>query len=368
MRCILNILNKNIIITLLVGSILFLVGVNKFLSPIIFIFLIAFPIFLYRLCIFGKIYSIEIYFILYIFCVTCILTLQKYFLYHKYGFSNELFRHLFWVFYGLLFFEFARNIKNKLDFYTIVRYFVNISLVVFIFELLFRLFFAILSGITSFYSFKFNSILYPDSNFTGISLLLIYIFINNFPKAFKNIHYYNYILIFLIIFCFSRTVYFLFLVYFLFNIIFSRKKYIKNWIYKCVIVFFVLFFSLFVGSSLYDYVEEDGSFNTKFEIFDGFVYILNNEDYSYIYGIGSGNLFDYINRESHNIWGLTAEMGFFWLVIFLIFFIRLLFEKKFFWLTVVLLVSGFTAILPITYMTLYICLFVLTYLYNRLED
>lgn len=359
--------NKNISILMFVSSVFFLVGVNKILSPILFVFGIFFPVFLYQLFKNKSILKIQLFFISYIFIVFLVILSQKTFLYHKFGIINEVFRHIFWVFYGVVFLGFVVKLKNKEDFYFVINKSIFFITLIFIVEFLLRMYSGVKSGSLDFYSFKFNSILYPDSNFVALNLLIFYIFIDNFSNKIKYIKIYKNILLLLMFFCFSRTVYFLFILYFSVNFFKLYKTSYNVWLTRFLGCFLVILTFSIIYNNLLLYVQSDGSVNTKFEIFDGFLYVFSLDNYNPFIGLGSGNLIDYIGRESHNFWGLTAEMGGIWSVLIVLIFARLIFENNFFWVTLTILISSFTAILPITYMTLFFCLFLLTYVYNRLK-
>ena len=73
------------------------------------------------------------------------------------------------------------------------------------------------------------------------------------------------------------------------------------------------------------------------------------------FGVGAGNSIDVIGRESHNLFGLTLEMGFIWLIIYSLFIYNLLkktsIDGTLFFMPI--LISGIASLLPITYMTFY---------------
>lgn len=333
---------------------LFLVGLNKYLSPIYPILFFSIIMILIRLFTLNKIRleSIKIA-ILFLLPVLMVIFSQYYFYDLKYGLLNELFRYvpsiLFLVFSGSILYN-----KNYLDIVFLVKKFINFHIFLYVLEMFFRISKSGFSG--NFYFLKYHSLLYPDSNFVALNIVVLLIFIDRvcylgvkFQKKF--IFIYKFILLFLLFFSFSRTAYLAYVIYICIALI---KNYKNNSFYILVIPI-TLIVALFSIQNLKENIENDGSFQTKIYIFENsFNYLLSNFNI-FLMGIGSGNSIDLIGRESHNFYGLMLEMGMFWALnyIFLLLYLCYLGGRNVIFVLLPVVISAFSSLLPITYMSFF---------------
>lgn len=195
-----------------------------------------------------------------------------------------------------------------------------------------------------FYGLKYNSILYPDSNFEGFIAMCLFIFnlCKSSNQRFKKVFIITFISIIL---SFSRAVWFCsFLSLSLYLLMVSKYRYF----YYCIFVFACISVYGFVSA----YIYNDGSFLTKLDIYLAALYWFENYSvYSIIFGIGSGNLILEFGRESHNLIGLTIELGListFFIVLF--WFLLFYYSRLPIRMILPILLCGFVALYPITYL------------------
>lgn len=358
---------KYIVINMLIFSIFFSYGLNKTLSPVLFAFCIFTLVYLRDLIYKVKINRFQFLILFFVFIILIILIFQKEYMYHRNGLLNEVFRNIFWLLYGFIFAGLVSNIRKISDWSYVINKSIPFILFIFFVESLYRIYSGLGSGF-NFYNFKFNSLLYPDSNFVAINLLILYIFVDKFCSYISGYKIHKILLIFLILLCFSRTVYLIFIFYiFSKNFNFLGKKSYKKWIFIVSSIFVTILGVFLIFNDLYSYIITDGSFLTKLEIFENFTKYFFSDGLTFLFGVGSGNLIDFTGRESHNLFGLTIEMGVVWIVLIIILFTNFLREKNFSWIVMAVLFSGFSSLFPMTYLTLFICLFILVARFNKLS-
>lgn len=170
------------------------------------------------------------------------------------------------------------------------------------------------------YMFKYNSIMYPDSNFVGVQVCLTYFFTvylikeNLLVSWAKNL---KHILFILVILSTSRSA---IITTFLYTLIFNKISFPiqlnkKQILWLSGIVVFLIISSVFILSL----IKNDESFNSKFMI----LYLANDflksiPISSIFFGIGMGNTFSFIGIGAHNLLvTLTLETGLFGLILFM---------------------------------------------------
>lgn len=171
------------------------------------------------------------------------------------------------------------------------------------------------------YMFKYNSIMYPDSNFVGVQVCLTYFFTlylikeNLLVSWAKNLRY---VLFVLVILSTSRSAIITMVLYTLiFNKISFPFQITKKQILWLVgIAIFLIISSIFILSL----IKNDESFNSKFMILYLAVDFLKSIPISSIFfGIGMGNTFSFIGIGAHNLLvTLTLETGLFGLTLFIL--------------------------------------------------
>lgn len=333
----------------------FLVGLNKYFSPIYIIFILSVLLFfiniLHRKKMCDKSFKILVFGIL---PILLILLFQNIYYGLKYGILNEISRHTMSLLYICILYFFIN--KKSLDYKLLSEYFIKFNMFLLLIEAFYRFLMNIIynDGLSfGIYSFKMHSLLYIDSNFVGLHILGLFMFITIFNKHFGILKYnslYLFLCIILLAFTFSRTVYIIFMLYLLIKYF---NKYNKYKIFK--IIFFISLI-LFIAILIH-LISDDASFLTKLYILNEFINIFfyNTSLLTFLFGIGSGNSIDVINIGSHNLFGLIIEMGFIWFVVY-IYILYILIRKKLkdnvlFLLPV--LISGLISILPIAYMSFY---------------
>lgn len=353
--------NQNIFEYAVIFSGFFLLGINRYLSPVYFVFLF---LLFFTLIYLHKISKKSLLF----FCLTTIPTtliiIGQNFTYDlKHGVINEIGRHIVPLLYTSLLLSLSEKYDtNNLE--RLAHRFIKFNVYLLSFEGFFRIVKSVLSGAGgSFYDYKGNSILFPDSNFVGLQIVGLYLFIELFFK--KNIYTkYKIVLLILLFLTFSRTAYLILLPFLIWNL------------WKKIHLLFKILITAVGGAGfvialikIYNDITEDGSFKTKVEIYEKFIelFIDDLNSTTFFLGIGSGNIIYSINRASHNIFGLTFEMGILWLIIFIgaFFYLGNLSGKKGLLYVFIIMISGIVSLLPITYMTFHYTILVLLYLNHK---
>lgn len=346
----------------------FLIGLSRsiVLNPVYITFLLCFLIFIAKISCTLLIPNIPATYWLYVFFVVFLIIYQSIFIGLRTNILNEIGRHLIpFLYYFLSSYIFNSIDKDKLNYFG--KQFIRFNILILLIEMALRLVRSILAyGITTnFYNYKLFSILYPDSNFTGIHILVLFFFDLYWTN--KNnlcIPFFNKILYFLlIILTFSRTAY---AIYFMFYILLIAKK---NRLFRYIVIS-ILLLCIPLIVSLATIVFKDGSFKTKLEIFFSFIEIFAKNNLTKIlFGFGSGNLINVIGRESHNFFGLAIEMGIVWFILILIALINLIKnnKQKMTDLYFIIFVSGFISLFPITYLTIFFSVIAYINVYEKNE-
>lgn len=354
----------------LMSPALFLVGINKYLSPVFYVGFISLILFIIS-AVNNKVLSRNalVCLTVFIFPTSLILIIQSNIYILKYGIINEFVRHIFPLTFLMIGFNVLYT-KSYEWLVCCVRSFCKFHVILFSIEFIYRMSFSLFSGfsISNFYAFKYHSLLYPDSNFMGLNLVMLIIFIDQvllYKGVFSKLQavLYKSILLVLLFFTFSRTAYVAYSVY-LFICLFRISW--KNIIYT---LFLALFIFVLIGNvnlvDIYEGVVSDGSYLTKLYIFEETLWVLSNSYTSLFIGIGSGNSIDLIGRESHNLYGITLEMGIWWAINYLLLlgFLIYLGGLRVFFVLLPIIISMFFSLLPITYMSFsYIMVIFLIYL------
>lgn len=163
-----------------------------------------------------------------------------------------------------------------------------------------------------FYQFKFNSIMFTDSNFVALSLIcLLYFFMTLLPKGYLKVIIIFSVLV-LILLTLSRAAYI--------STIFLLFMHYAKLKYKVMLGGGFLF--LFVILS--PYIFQDGSFMSKLKIIKFFiVYLEKTQLITLLIGSGIGSSADVLGIGSHNLFVLlVVEFGFiglFWFLIYVLY-------------------------------------------------
>lgn len=191
----------------------------------------------------------------------------------------------------------------------------------------------------AFYRFKYNSIMYQDSNYVGVFILVLF-FLIVYLEAEHAICLRKEKMCYLIlgILTFSRSI---IIVILLFDLLFNKKI---NKFYKSIAVFFASIFGIYWGLS---YVLNDGSFISKIDIIKWAwnFYVETAQIYTQLFGYGLGHSIYYIGIGSHNVFVTyileTGIIGFMFFVIFL----QRIFEHtrmKAYYIILPFLIAGFS--------------------------
>lgn len=178
-----------------------------------------------------------------------------------------------------------------------------------------------------FYAYKFNSIMYQDSNFVSIFILSLLFFWFYLNSKLKNKGYFvTCILLILLLLTISRAA-------IITSTIFIILYFFKKNIYKFRTIIGISF--LLLITILIPYLNElskfDGSFSSKFLIFKLTKdYFINASFLSIFFGVGLGNTYTNIGIGSHNILSLyLIESGVFGFSLIVLFWLRLLITSRY---------------------------------------
>jgi hypothetical protein len=186
-----------------------------------------------------------------------------------------------------------RNLTNA-KIINIGRKFVRFSIYLLILESLYRISHPHTAEI-SFYVYKFNSIMYQDSNFVGVFIICLFFFSYYLKRYFSvNLKYEMILLVILCFLTFSRAS-ILTLLLFGFTIILYNNWHIiprKKYIFSFTLVSVML---------LILYLSGDASLLSKFYIIDvTFVFLRETSLYNILFGVGFGNTSEYLGYGAHN--------------------------------------------------------------------
>lgn len=236
----------------------------------------------------------------------------------------------------------SANILSEEKLIKYSKYLLKGSIFLLLIECLFRIINPVMNndyvGNLFFYKYKFNSIMYQDSNFVGVYIIAL-LFFCVYMENIKNIGLKKekIMLVILCFFTFSRAA-ILVAVFFLF---FFNDK-----IKKCVKIGVVLT-TVFLASGLLGYITSDASFLSKFDIINkAFDFWVNKATIrQLLFGVGYGQSFYYIGIASHN-YLLTQlfESGFIGFLLFVLLWLSIFFEsrKKAYFVMLPFLVVGFS--------------------------
>jgi len=233
--------------------------------------------------------------------------------------------------------------KGKSVLLKIINIFIKVSIIIYFIDFFYRFTSVGYISFQNFYVYKYNSIFYPDSNFSAV-IILGFIF---FLRSLEHIYKINYtkekiILLVLLFFTFSRAA----IVSYIFLYFFKLKKY--SFLEKLVLIILLLILSY----CIWLFFSDDSSLITKFEIIDFSLKVMFENVNNFLFGIGSGNLKNIFIRESHNLIGLAAELGFIGIIIY-VFNLWYIYKKigiYFIYIFLPILISGFS-LFPITYLS-----------------
>lgn len=160
-----------------------------------------------------------------------------------------------------------------------------------------------------FYQYKFNSIMFFDSNFVGLSLISFIAFIDIVYTNNKLKFFLIFFAVVLLILTLSRAAYIAVAFYF-------PLKYFRLKIKIAAVVFILI-----IGLYFFNGILSDGSFLSKLKILDYFFEYLHSVDlFSFLFGSGIGSSLDVLGIGSHNLFVLMiVEYGFVFFVWFLFF-------------------------------------------------
>lgn len=206
----------------------------------------------------------------------------------------------------------------------ISRDFINISIVLLIVEAAIRISHPRVYDL-SFYRYKFNSIMYEDSNYVGIFIICL-IFYSIYLSKYKSEKYiWQKIVLFLLcIATFSRAAIIstlgMIIALKIFDILYNiAKKLTKK--QKITISIIMGLITIIICFLVVDFLLRDGSFRSKFYIAELAIKHLKHSNLNQIlFGVGFGKTYDYIGIGAHNIViAYTLESGIIGLIFFIMF-------------------------------------------------
>ncbi|EDV6630823.1 O-antigen ligase family protein, partial [Salmonella enterica subsp. enterica serovar Minnesota] len=220
------------------------------------------------------------------------------------------------------------------------------------------------SILDTFYIYKVNSIAFEDSNFVAMILTCYYILCRVLGKEKvygKTNVIYSLLFLALIVLTFSRSAYIGVIVFESLMFYQYSKRYRVLSIFSIVIAVIVFLYFLL------DKIQSDGSFQSKFYIFDLFLnYIKVAPLFDVLTGVGFGNTFSYIGIGPHNIYiALFIETGLIGLILYLLIFIYIYIKYKFSRLIILPIMIMGLSFSPIALPYFYVALSWLMYLERK---
>jgi hypothetical protein len=333
---------SRLIIVILSGTITFYTAKITQASPIYIIYLLLFPlavVFIIKRRYISFQSDAIIAFVLLIYIV---LTQLQFLL------SGE-FINLFISLFAYMYIRSNKNILGEVPLINIFHTMQWISIIVLTIDSAYRLThpaaptaesFAIMEASESlwFYIYKFNSLMFADSNTTALIALVLYFSIYSIQvyMPIKSYKYEKLFLILLILLSFSRAA----IIALIFGMLFiSFHKLEKYWRLIFSFIIILLVFSIFLY--LISYLGNDGSLNSKFHIIS-LVYekIFTLSLSQFMFGIGFSNVENFLGIYSHLLL-LTylIETGLIGLALFILFIIVYTYKYNFIILFPVMIAS-----------------------------
>lgn len=206
--------------------------------------------------------------------------------------------------------------------------------------------------IASRYSLKFGGLLFVDANFNGWIAAILYLYRTHLMLSNRD----RIFLLFLILYSFSLAVYGGLVLTLIIRFVHRYPQ-----IFRTVLYLFIIAIGVVFGFNI-----KDGSFATKVDIaLSSFNLVYGASWNMLLFGLGSGNLKDFIGHGSHTMIGIAAEMG---LVFVLIWF--LLFKKCYMFKEAnrtplfFIISTGLISLWPVAYMSLPLFLFFIRVRYD----
>jgi hypothetical protein len=321
------------------------IGFPPFLSPAYLIFPFSILIFLWSFFKEDRTSYVSFAFIFYQVFAVGLLLAQITLFDLNYGLANELGRVVFPPTYFFICYTILRRYSpSKVNDYFI--FFVKAGVALMALETAIRFFLIVpmmLSRTSTFYAFK-PSLFFMDSNFTGFILVTYLSMVYYYRFKFNREVFKRDVLVisFLTLATLSRaSIFSAFVVYFYAYFLNAGR----------VIKMLIITFGVGVVAILIPIVSQDGSFKTKIKIVEFFNDWLTSPKENLLFGLGSGNMSLTYKMGSHNLIGLTIEMGFIWLAIYIGVFLCAWYKigKSAIWLLMPMFVAGTISLYPITY-------------------
>lgn len=335
---------SNFIIFSLAASITFYAAKITPYSPIYIIYLLLLPISM--LNIIKKNYisvSFDV-FVIFFFLLYIISTQLQFIL------SGE-FINLFISLFAYLYIRLTKKMQNELSLLYIFKMMIWISILLLSIDSIYRITHPAIPNMDDFdyisnsdklwfYIYKYNTLLFADSNTVALIVLVLYFTVMSI-EYYKKVYSFKYeklFLFLLLLFSLSRSAYIAFIIGIAF-------VYIKNQSATKRLIYFLIIFFLFIliGIYLSTYLETDGSFQSKFSImalaYNKFQMMSLSD---ILFGIGMGEAKSYLGIYPHLLF-LTYffESG----LIGLAFFILFMFSYIYKYNSIILfpmLISGFS--------------------------
>lgn len=193
-----------------------------------------------------------------------------------------------------------------------------------------RLDFYIESGMEDiiFYAYKMNSIMFQDSNFVAMLVLVLFFFSLYLVRSFHSrfLLFYSAVLFFLLLATLSRAA-------IIASLVFILLIPLSNFFYrnrKFVLLLFLIILP-FMFSIAFKMSDFDGSFASKFHIINQTIKFIKDASLVQIlFGVGFGNAVEVLNIGSHNLFvAFLVESGFIGLVLIILLWHQILLKSNY---------------------------------------
>lgn len=195
-----------------------------------------------------------------------------------------------------------------------------------------------------FYQYKYNSIMFVDSNFVAFSLISLLFIVDSFFHKEKVKKLFVIAIVILITLTFSRAAY-ISLVAYLFIKHATRSQKIYLFILMSIVASFVL-----------PLILSDGSYLSKLDIIDSFLIYFEQADViMLLFGAGIGRAIDFLHIGAHNIFVLlNVEFGFIAFLWYCAFVVFNIYKSKYktmpYWIAINLCGFSLGAIYPFVFL------------------
>lgn len=245
------------------------------------------------------------------------------------------------VVFSIIVFIFIRILippLSTVNLFKLSRFLIYFSMPLLVFESFYRILnppqerldFYIESGMEDiiFYAYKMNSIMFQDSNFVAMLVLVLFFFSLYLVRSFHSrfLLFYSAVLFFLLLATLSRAA-------IIASLVFILLIPLSNFFYrnrKFVLLLFLIILP-FMFSIAFKMSDFDGSFASKFHIINQTIKFIKDASLVQIlFGVGFGNAVEVLNIGSHNLFvAFLVESGFIGLVLIILLWHQILLKSNY---------------------------------------